>query len=73
MTIYEMYGRLMEERQTEHEAHLRTIGVLRDLKEGRLALERVHVTETGWKIDELGQATTLANRNGLPVDIRVDS
>lgn len=50
MTIYELYGRLMEERQREHEAHVRTIAVLRQVVAGELAPERLIVTETGWTV-----------------------
>ena len=48
--IYAMYGRLMEERQAEHEAHLRTIDLLAQLKAGRVMLEQVEITGDGWRV-----------------------
>ena len=48
MTIYERFGRLMEEREQEHDAHLQTIALLRDVLAGVIAPTRVEMTETGW-------------------------
>lgn len=52
MGIHEMYGRLMEERQQEHEAHLRTIALLAEIKAGRVAPQRIEITGggTGWAL-----------------------
>lgn len=52
MTIHEMYGRLAEERQREHEAHLRTVALLAEIKAGRVAPGSVEITGggTGWAI-----------------------
>lgn len=57
MNIYELYGRLMEERQSEHAAHLRTLELLRQVKRGEIALERVLVKQdgTGWRVLPEGQ------------------
>lgn len=55
LNIYEMYGRLAEERQQAEEragrelaSHLQTIALLRDLKEGRKSLDRLTVDVASW-------------------------
>ena len=50
MTIYEMYGRLMEERQQEHEAHMKTIDLLARIKAGRVSIEQVVLTPDSWRV-----------------------
>ena len=51
MNIYEQYGRLVEQYQTECEAHRNTISVLRRLKQGEITLDSVTVTdENQWAI-----------------------
>lgn len=45
-----MYGRLMEERQREHEAHLRTIALLRDVVNGVIPASSVLVSDDAWVI-----------------------
>ena len=65
MDLYERYGRLLEERLIEHEHHLRTIAVLRDVVSGALPRERVQVSESGWAIqptaaDPVGELFAIA-------------
>ena len=48
--IHEMYGRLAQALENETEAHLRTIALLRELKEGVLDLDDVEVHGRGWSV-----------------------
>lgn len=41
--IYESYGRLQERHEQECEGHRRTVGILADLKAGRLRIDQVEV------------------------------
>lgn len=50
MTIYELYGRLTEERHREHAAHLATLEVLRKVVEGELPVSAVTVDGDTWKL-----------------------
>lgn len=50
-SIYEMYGRLAEERDLEHQRHLATIALLRSIKSGEIPLEAVEVyDDDSWKV-----------------------
>lgn len=53
MNIYEQYGRLQEQYANEIEAHQKTVGVLRALKNGDLLLESLTVgtEDNTWRID----------------------
>ena len=57
MNIYEMYGRAVEERHAEHEAHLNTIRLLDDLKAGRITLDRlsVNAATASWSVSPVQQ------------------
>ena len=44
MNIYEKYGRLAEQLQSEQERHADTVKVIADLKMGRLRLDQVDVS-----------------------------
>jgi hypothetical protein len=59
MTIYELYGRVVEEREREMEAHLQTIAMLRQIVTGEVPRERVTVTETGWTLVPVAPAKVL--------------
>jgi hypothetical protein len=57
MNIYELYGRLAEERQAvieahaqENAAHLATIEVLRRVSVGELRPDDVEVTSPSWRL-----------------------
>ena len=51
MTIYEMYGRLLEEREQEHMKHLGTLGLLKSLKAGDIKLDDVEMPDDlNWRI-----------------------
>ena len=50
MTLYERYGRLMEERQVEHEAHLLTIAMLAAVVSGEIPAHRVRVEGETWTV-----------------------
>ena len=63
MTIYELYGRLMEERQIEHEAHLKTIDLLARIKAGKVSIDQVVLTPDSWRVlDPDDLAAKEANR-----------
>lgn len=50
MTIYELYGRMSEERHLEHAQHMRTIALLRDVVTGTIAADRVQVGPDTWTV-----------------------
>lgn len=52
MSIYESFGRLQERYDAECEVHRRTIGVLADLKAGRISLDQLEVDPVAcnWKV-----------------------
>lgn len=50
--IYELFGRMAEQLEKENAEHLRTIDILRQLKEGKITLEQLSVTENSWAIQE---------------------
>ena len=51
MTIYEMYGRLLEEREQEHLRHLGTLALLRSIKSGDVSLDDVEINDdNSWRI-----------------------
>lgn len=64
MNIYEAYGRLMEERLRENEAHERTLGLVGDLAAGRILPEQVQVCGSGWMVRELS-LPALQGKTGL--------
>lgn len=51
MTIYEMYGRLLEEREQEHNRHLGTLALLRSIKNGQISIDDVEIKDDdSWQI-----------------------
>jgi hypothetical protein len=71
MTIYESFGRLTEERLMEHEAHLKTLALLRDIKEGRRSIDDVCMTDNGWST-VAADARRTAEKNGeIPLRVSI--
>lgn len=48
--LYAMYGKLAEERETALEAWHKTLAVLRDMKAGKLSIDDIEMTETGYYV-----------------------
>ena len=51
MDIYERYGRKTEQLEQAIEAHLRTLGLLRAIKNGEVDINRVVIEESGWHLE----------------------
>ena len=52
--IYEMYGRLVEEKQQIGNAYVTTLNMLRQLKAGGFSLDQLEVFADGWTVHPLG-------------------
>ena len=52
-SIYEMYGRLAENKAASDEFIGRTLGLLRSVRDGVVAPRQLTVTDTGWEIIDL--------------------
>ena len=51
MNIYEAYGRLQEQYNTENQTLLNCIALLADLQAGRIQLSQLELTATTWKVN----------------------
>ena len=54
MNIYEQYGRLAEHNQQVIDTFATTLQLLRDLKAGKVKLEKVQVDKSGWRVADAG-------------------
>ena len=52
MNLYEQYGRQAEKLQEVSEAYLKTLELLRTLKDGKLDIKNVRVEKDGWEVVE---------------------
>ena len=50
MNIYEMFGKQSEELQDVVDKFYATLNLLRKLKSGEIALERLTINEKGWDV-----------------------
>lgn len=48
MNIYEMFGRMSEEKQANVEAFLETLELLKNLQMGKHSLDEIKVEQNGW-------------------------
>ena len=52
MTIYEMYGRQAEQLMERTDAFMRTLDVLRMIRDGKVLPSDLVVEDNGWKLKE---------------------
>ena len=51
--LYELLGRKQEIIDNQHAAYMALLGVLREIKEVKISLERVTVNEDSWAVEPL--------------------
>ena len=51
MNIYEMFGRMAEEKQADFEFLKGTMELLRNLKSGAIALDQLDLNDKGWNVN----------------------
>lgn len=51
MNIYEMFGRMAEEKQGDFEFMKGTMELLRQLKSGAVTLDQLELSEKGWNVN----------------------
>lgn len=52
MNIYELHGRLVEEKTKLGEGLLQTLQLLKNIKEGCVDIQDVTIDDTGWRVEK---------------------
>lgn len=50
---YELLGRKQEIIENQHAEYMKMLGVLREIKDGKISLDRLHVEADSWSVDPL--------------------